>query len=497
MRIRKSATSGHAIRIRGITAPRVCKSPRQNAIQFIKDHHDLFGLSVDLAELRFERACPTPFGFHVFFQQYHGRTPIGTAWLRVDLDSRLNTVGAYNGTFPQSVLRSTLGTGAVTPTVKSGTACKLVLARLRHCDEATLVGNPSITIRPRGKLLVPAWKIEVAEHMTSGTSHAIHYVDASAPRWLFQRQSSFRAAEASIFQPNPIVSLNRPDLPASVLIPEIAYQKVPLLGLQGATTLDGLYVSTDRSAPPRVQVSESAVAYRRGTREFLELMSYIHIDAMQRYLQSLGFTRAHARQIHINVTASTGQSSQYLPTLNEIRFATGGIPDCEDGEIIVHEYAHAVHSDIYPAFGTDTVSINLAEGFSDYLAVSFFADRKSDSLLPCFASWDARADQPSANPPALRRLDRTTTFSQINVHGRNDVATEFWGSCLLDVRKLLGRQTADTVIVGSLFVMERNRQSISFFQAAKGICDAFELGYGRTQNLANLQEIFRRRGVFL
>ncbi len=497
MHILKSPSFGFAVRVSGIKVAKTSRSPRQNAIAYLKKNHDLFGLSSDLLGLCFDRQCPTPLGQHIFFQQQHDGISIGTAWLRVDLDPELNVIGAYNKMFPSGFIRRALGRDRVKIMTTPEAACRLAQQSYKQPSDTHLLSAPTISIRPRGPSLVTAWKVELTNRARSEPfSHSVHYVDATSPRWLFQRQSSFRATEASVFQPNPIVALNRPDLGISGTIPEIAYQRVQLLGLQNSGHLDGEFVTTDRSLSPRISVSEGLLQQRRGTRGFLEIMAYYNIDSIQRYLQSLGYTRAHARQVHVNIAATSGQSSEYLPALDEIQLAIGGVPDGEDAEIIAHEYAHAVHSDIYPTFGTDSLSINLAEGFADYLAVSFFAGRKSAALLPCFASWDARADQPTATPPALRRLDRPTRFSQLVLNGRNTNATEFWGSCLLNVRQLLGGQVADTCIVGSLFVMERNRQSISYFQAAKGICDAYATGFGRTTLYSELTNLFRDRGIF-
>ena len=53
-----------------------------------------------------------------------------------------------------------------------------------------------------------------------------------------------------------------------------------------------------------------------------------------------------------------------------IRLGKGGVDDGEDGEVIVHEYGHAVHDSQVPGYGTSLDAGAIGEAFGDYLAVT-------------------------------------------------------------------------------------------------------------------------------
>ncbi len=51
----------------------------------------------------------------------------------------------------------------------------------------------------------------------------------------------------------------------------------------------------------------------------------------------------------------------------------------------------------------------MGEGFGDYLAATFFAERKPELMKPTVGNWDAVAYS-GDEPPNLRRLDSTKKY---------------------------------------------------------------------------------------
>ena len=93
-----------------------------------------------------------------------------------------------------------------------------------------------------------------------------------------------------------------------------------------------------------------------------------------------------------------------------IRLGKGGVDDAEDGEVIVHEYGHAVHDAQVPGFGSSLDAGSIGEAFGDYLAVTVGLDAAQQygwpvqAPAPCVADWDA-VSYTSTTPHCLRRLD--------------------------------------------------------------------------------------------
>ena len=57
-------------------------------------------------------------------------------------------------------------------------------------------------------------------------------------------------------------------------------------------------------------------------------------------------------------------------------FGTGDIDEAEDGETILHEFGHALQDAIWPDFGQSQEAAAMGEGFGDYFAASFTAEKK-------------------------------------------------------------------------------------------------------------------------
>ena len=138
-------------------------------------------------------------------------------------------------------------------------------------------------------------------------------------------------------------------------------------------------------------------------------MVYFHIDRVQRHIQQLGFANVLNGSIKVNVDGIPDDNSFYSPMSKSLTFGTGGVDDAEDADIILHEYGHAIQDDQVPGFGPSGEARAMGEGFGDYLAASFFAERKAERLRPCVGTWDAVAYS-GDEPPSLRRLDSTKKY---------------------------------------------------------------------------------------
>ncbi|MEO8036314.1 MAG: proprotein convertase P-domain-containing protein, partial [Acidobacteriota bacterium] len=288
------------------------------------------------------------------------------------------------------------------------------------------------------------------------------YYDAETGLLLYC-EPLFFTARARVFDPNPVAKLNDPALRdannAAAAVPDRAYSIVDLPDLASSGSLSGPnVVITDLEPPvtPAVDVAQSLL-FDRSQPQFEDVNAYFHIDAAQRYLQSLGYTGARrivAYPIPVDAHASNGTDNSYfLPApvagRGALYFGDGGTDDAEDSDIVLHEYGHAIEEWIAPGtFSGTSASQNraLAEGFGDYWSFSSTYEKTvATGRDPfCIADWDARCagdDQSErcgypADADCLRRVDsRKTMADYINSDGsgtehRNG---EIWSSALREI----------------------------------------------------------------
>jgi Zn-dependent metalloprotease len=214
-----------------------------------------------------------------------------------------------------------------------------------------------------------------------------------------------------------------------------------------------------------------------------------------RYLESLGYRGPRAifrGAMQVDASGSREDNSSYSPGRKQITFGTGAVDDAEDGEVILHEFGHAVQDAICPDFGQSPEAAAMGEGFGDYLAASFFASRKTVRFRPTFASWDAIASR-EFDPPCLRRLDEPLTFESFDHSKAADEHHNgrIWSATLWEVWQAVGRAVADRIIVESHFQLDG---FTTFARGARAIVDA-DQNLFEGEHRALLLDVFRRRGI--
>ena len=163
--------------------------------------------------------------------------------------------------------------------------------------------------------------------------------------------------------------------------------------------------------------------------------------------------------------------------------------DAEDAEVIVHEYGHAIQDTIVPGFGQSHEGESMGEGFSDYVAGSFFCKYKKKSRKVKLAEWDAKG-YVGGPYECLRRLDSNKHYPE-DMEEEEHSDGEIWSACLWKIRKLLGKKKADTVILESHFYLN---QYSDFKDGAEAIIMAKKNLYGDKKTKA-LNKIFQERGI--
>jgi hypothetical protein len=267
-----------------------------------------------------------------------------------------------------------------------------------------------------------------------------------------------RAAEApgQVFYANPVQSLRDESLTdqkdTNYAALRKAYRSVTLTDLDGSGTLTGRYAKVVSSTG---HAATKPFIYTRDDDRFEQVMGYYWITQAQHYLQTLRLRRpANARQQLLRIDQFGGDNSFYRDGDKKltITLGKGGVDDGEDGEVIVHEYGHAVQDDQVPGFGTTPEAGAIGEAFGDYLAVEVSTWVTGNRFqVPCVADWDSVSYTAGDAIHCLRRVDGTKHYPE-DVENEVHADGEMWSAALWQARNAIGSAaTADSIIVDAQF----------------------------------------------
>ncbi|HVE72351.1 MAG TPA: proprotein convertase P-domain-containing protein [Thermoanaerobaculia bacterium] len=299
-------------------------------------------------------------------------------------------------------------------------------------------------------------------------------VDAATGALIRRTPLFFNAKPARVFDPNPVVTLNAPDLQDANdgPVPEGAYKSVQLPD----SALHGPWVELVDRQLPSIAPPEGSLVFDRTADGFEDVNAYFHIHRNQEWVQSLGYRGPRAiapYAVPVDAHASAGEdNSFFVPSgaqagRGTLFFGEGGTDDAEDADILVHEYAHALMEWIAPGtfgggFGSEARA--LSEGTADYWAFSAHVDaRRASGRDPyCIADWDARcwldaSSERCGYPPnsdCLRRVDSTRTMADFEPNDQSGAEHRngaIWSSALRELREQMPRGEMDTIVLESIF----------------------------------------------
>ncbi|MBK5259228.1 MAG: proprotein convertase P-domain-containing protein [Thermoanaerobaculia bacterium] len=316
-----------------------------------------------------------------------------------------------------------------------------------------------------------------------GVLRTVRYFDAESGDLLREEEHFYRAKATRVFDPDPVTRLNDPSLQdrgdADRAVPAAAYSDAEIDGL------DIPFVRIVDTQNPAVPPADSTqpLLFLRSESGFEDVNAVFHIDRAQRHLQELGYDgdRAIASYtIDVDTHAASGADDSFFVASpvtgrGSLFFGEGGTDDAEDSDLIVHEYAHAIHEWIAPGTflgATSSQARAVSEGFGDYwaLSASYAAAITSGRDPFCFADWDARCWEDATSErcgyapgsDCLRRLDSAKSvrdFIDSGNSGSEHLNGEIWSSALREIFVALiarygveeGRRISDTIVIESLF----------------------------------------------
>ncbi len=464
-------------------------APHVLAENFIANNADLLGSR--RVRLRRVREIESLGAHHVIFQQRLHGLPIQRAYLTVHMGKEGSIYLVKNRVVPRDYLAPAaefvINMAAARKRALHSVAARSKSVRIVACEQLWF---------PVKSILRPAYRVRIEKRKPRGDW--VVFVDGETGRILRKFDNLSEAVFVRIFDPNPVIALRSARQLVKngefVLPPDKAYVRVSLRALRNTGSLDGRRVSTSLTRR-RVDLKRDDLKFTSDNPRFEEVMTYFHIDRAIGYLESLGFrgSRAIFRDpLAINANGTDEDNSWYSPHDRSITFGLGGVDDAEDAEIILHEFGHAIQDAICPGFGQSQEAAAMGEGFGDYFATSFFAEKKPRRYQTSFGTWDG-VEMTEFDPPCVRRVDLKLTYESFD-HG--ETADEhdngqIWSATLWDVRRALGRDIADRIILESHFQLDG---FTTFARGARAIIDADRNLY-RGRNAEALRRVFRRRGI--
>jgi len=476
------------------------RAPRKIAEDFLKENHKLFKLEKNLDTLHFRKTIRSLGAHHVIFQQRWRKLWIHRAYVTVHLGNEGSVYMAKNRAMPKKLLDKSKDVRfCVDVSAARVRAIKAIRDEERSLPKRRTERRRRMEKRlfPLKKKILPAYRFRF--YLKNPREERIIYIKASdrEPRLLQDYDNlAHLDAPARVFDPNPVATLGDHRLLVTAgkkkhpkLPPPDAYRDVTLTGLRKPGYLQGPYVKINW----RVKRNKNEFCFKSNQRGFKDVMAYYHIDTVVRYLEELGFrVRALFRKpLEVNAYGSPKDNSWYSSGLWLLTFGYGGVDDAEDGEMILHEFGHALQDAICPDFGQSREAAAMGEGFGDYLAASFFAHKKVAEYRTSLMSWDAIASD-KHNPPRVRRVDEDRTYRRFRDRANYEHTNgQIWSATLWDIWETLGREKADTLIIESHFQLDA---FTTFDRGARAILDADQNLYGGRYR-RRLLHIFRDRRI--
>jgi len=423
---------------------------------------------------------------HVRFRQLVRGLPVHEAEVSVHLDAQGVVRVVHNETAPAGAAVST----DFVISEREARSRALELAGVRGELRAPARVERLLASTPRG--LRAAFAVTLAAFEPLGDWVVV--VDA-ADASLHSIRNDLRHATGSgcVFHPDPVRSSgdtsleDRDDRDQPELTAELV--DVVLENLDGSGYVRGAFADA-RSSTGRAFDPNLSFHYTRSRDHFEEVNFYYHVDRVQAFFEELGILGANRRRQVADVHGTSADNSYYSPTTKKIVFGDGGVDDAEDGDIILHEYGHAIQDNQVPGWGRSHESGAMGEGFGDWLAAAFFSTEdlpeQHDAVV---GDWDATTYS-RRNPPALRRVDGNKIYPR-DMEGSVHQDGEIWSRGLWDLRWRIGRADAMRLVLESHFFCSPDSD---FFEGAMAIVAADEALFAGRYRFA-IRDAFVARGI--
>lgn len=341
-------------------------SPKEIAISFLREHHELFLMTSDLSDLTYFETLNSGRVNHVTFKQKYRGLPIEGASYKVHVRST-GQVDMANGHYYPDINVST------TPTISKVQSIDITLSDLELPDS-------------------------IATHRLDRSAELIVYLEGDNKYKLAYKTqingNNPAFAWRYIIDANSSAILDKQNLLMQITGTGKVYPKHPnnssltvvnLYRLEGNGYLDGEYVEVFNEDSSEAYSSSDDFQYSTSSTHFDEVSVYYHVDGFRNdYIEDLiddtgnniSFTKINAHA-HAFSIALGSNNAWFNRTTGELHFGdgpgTGYSSFAREDKVAYHEYSHAVIYDIEDGISSADPDEEgaISEGLPDFFAGSF------------------------------------------------------------------------------------------------------------------------------
>lgn len=497
---------------------------------FLEREAQVFGWSADVDDLVLVNDKQRPNSRHLTYQQTFRGLPVAGRKVRINMD-RMGRVSMVTSAFEE--VRADETSFDILPSLAADEAVRSALDVLAEGNgqasvPVLVIHNPALPrlawelmVWPEQepaefRVWVDARSGEILESFNQVLAKHDHFSvidpDSDANSAAFRTDGS-----GYVFDPDPLTSSGASYGPpytdnddAANAELNAARKTVSLLDItqdgDGKWVLEGPFVritgenqlGTNVYDPP-AEDSPNDFFFDRSDKRFEAVNAYYHIDASQRYIQSLGILDVQNDGLEVNPHGLTRDDSFYYPDRNMIMFGSGGVDDAEDPSVVIHEYGHALLNAAAPGLLATFEGRALHEGFADYWQGSYFrhlaetGQSARDDWRWVFLwdsgegqIWNGRyLDHAGIYPQDICTASTNGAGCSVHEDGR------MWATTLMQVFDELGRGVTDHLVLLSHYYLD---SQVTFSDAAQAVIQA-DFDYYDGSHVGILIDIFAARGL--
>ena len=424
---------------------------------FLQANTDQTGMRADENSLKVVQEVGTEINRVVHFQQMHEGIPVVDTSVVVQVDdaNRIRQIDLGNAS--PTVAEKASDERKMTPKQAAAAA----VAAVGQPTLRAAVEDPTEVYFPSDSGLKLAYQVLIPAKNPAHDWRVL--VDAYSGQVLEQKDLLFQiSGQGFVFDPNPVVTSHNNTLRdptatsgtcgfAGTPIATIDAQRVTrtlndITLASGVHKLEGPFVKMRDFGPPNIapptEVNPNNFKYSSADNRFDDVNVYYHVDTTQRFIQSLGITTAHNKVIECDAHDGAGGGAFFSPIDGGLHFGDSGpcLPNrASDGDVMLHEYGHAIQNNQVPGWGaTNPVTHRaetraMGEGFGDILACVAFAERGGGFQREFFEDWVFG----STPIKALRRVDGTKVYPT-DWHNEEHDDGEIWSAALWNIYRTMG-----------------------------------------------------------